>query len=61
MSDDNISRLRNQVMAIMGGSYVLVSMKPFEVDGQQRTRITVRKPRGKKLHHLVQYENGVVR
>jgi hypothetical protein len=42
------------------GNFVLVSFSTFEAHGVNRTRYTVRKPRGEKLIHLIGFENGTI-
>lgn len=55
------NRLYEAIKKEMGRKFVLVSMKAFEVDGENRTRYTVRYPKGKKFYHLIGYPNGDVR
>lgn len=57
MSDTTLAKIEAEI-----GPFVLVSSSGFQpFDGITRTRITVRKPKGKKLIHLIRYENGSVR
>jgi hypothetical protein len=53
------SRTRNQIMEVFG-NFELVSYNTFEAHGELRTRYTVKKPRGSKLYHLIQYPKGTI-
>jgi hypothetical protein len=54
------STTRNKIAAQIG-VFVFVSFNTFTAHGVNRTRYTVRKPRGTKLIHLIGFENGDIR
>lgn len=56
----NISTATRNKIAEEVGNFILVSFSTFEAHGVNRTRYTVRKPRGKKLIHLIGFENGTI-
>ena len=45
-------------MNIDGIEWVVISTKSFSHNGKDRKEFCLRKPKGKKLHFVVQYENG---
>jgi hypothetical protein len=56
----NISIATRKKIAEEVGNFVLISFSTFESHGVNRTRYTVRKPRGEKLIHLIGFENGTI-
>ena len=40
--------------------FVVVSVSEFEFKGAMRKAIKVRKPRGRKLFEIVEYDNGLL-
>jgi len=57
----NISTTTRDKIAKEVGDFVLVSFSTFEAHGVNRTRYTVRKPRGQKLIHLIGFENATIK
>lgn len=45
-------------MTINGNHYLVLGEK--KIDGMDRLEITLRKPNGKKLYHVVRYEDGSI-
>jgi hypothetical protein len=56
----HISSATQQKIAAEIGAFVFISFSVFQAHGANRTRYTVRKPRGKKNIHLIGYENGSI-
>lgn len=56
----NISTATRNKIAEEVGNFVFVSFLTFEAHGVNRTRYTVRKPRGEKFIHLIGFENGTI-
>lgn len=50
---------RNKIAAEVG-NFVFISFSTFEAHGINRTRYTVRKPRGSKMIHLIGFEDGTI-
>lgn len=56
------SSTARQIADEIGGDFVLISASEFQIDGgERRTRYTVRRPRGKKLLHLIGYDNSAIK
>ncbi len=51
----------NKLNEAFGFTVEVVSTKEFEAHGETRTRITVKRPNGKKFYHAVMFASGMVR
>ncbi len=47
-------------LVLFGIRYVVISAKPYTHLGRERTWVTLRRPKGKKLYYAAVYENGVI-
>ena len=52
--------MKDKLKKAFGFEIKLVSTNKFEAHGETRTRITVKRPNGKKFYHAIQYGNGEV-
>jgi hypothetical protein len=57
----HIKSTTRQKIAAEIGDFVLISFSGFIAHGQNRTRYTVRKPRGTKAIHLIGFEDGTIK
>jgi hypothetical protein len=56
------SKTRNRIAERIGADFVLISWSCFQpFEGVNRTRYTVKKPRGRKFIHLIEMEDGTIR
>ncbi len=47
-------------MIISGITYEVIAEKAFAFGATVRTEITLRRPKGKRIYHVVRYEDGSI-